>query len=121
VESKQHRQPAREVRGPVSSLVLTFLEQHYARDLTLAEIARSTFLTPNYLSTLFKRETGSSIVEALAQIRVEQATHLLMEHNLPLAEVARAVGYNNLDRFSRVFRKHKGVAPRYYGKNTGKI
>lgn len=102
--------------GPVSCQIVAFLHQNYARELTLAEIAASMFLTPNYLSTVFKQESGITITEALARIRINHAIRLLVENKMPLAAVAEAVGYNSLDRFSRVFRRFTGVAPRHYGK-----
>lgn len=103
--------------GAVSSRVLDFLQRHYQRDLTLEEIARHTFLTPNYLAAVFKRETGQTIFQALSQIRIEHAARLILENQTPLSQIAEAVGYNSYDRFARVFREVKGVSPKYFGQS----
>jgi AraC-like DNA-binding protein len=104
----------RSIHGATSDRVIEFLRLNYGRDLSLAEIAAHTFLTPNYLTALFKQETGETIFDTLAQIRVERATELLQE-DMPVHLVAKAVGFNSLDRFSRVFRRLKGMPPSRYG------
>ena len=103
--------------GIVSGHVNYYLRTHYAEPLTLADIARSMHLNPHYLVRRFKFETGTTVFEKLAQIRIEQATRLVLEKRLPLDEIAAAVGYNSVDHFSRVFRKIKGVPPSRYGLN----
>lgn len=118
IELKQQEASRSMMLGPISNKVITYLRENYKRDLSLSEIADNTFLTPNYLSTVFKQETNLTIWEALARIRVEYATRLLMENKIPLHMVAQSVGYNSLDRFTRVFRRIKGVAPKYYGKES---
>jgi len=104
--------------GSASSRVLLFLRENYAQNLTLSDIARHTHLSPNYLASIFKQENGQTIFDALTKIRVEHATRLLIETQMPVSEVAKAVGYNSLDRFSRVFRQLKGVPPSLYGQNS---
>jgi len=104
--------------GSTSARVLFFLRENYAQNLTLSDVARHTHFSPNYLASIFKQETGQTIFDALAKIRVEHATRLLLENKLPVHEVAKAVGYNSLDRFSRVFRQLKGVPPSLYGQNS---
>lgn len=103
-----------------SAQVLLFLREHYAKNLTLSDIARHTHFSPNYLASRFKQETGQTIFDALTKIRVEHATRLLVEHQMPVNEVAKAVGYNSLDRFSRVFRQLKGVPPSQYGQHSSR-
>jgi AraC-like DNA-binding protein len=79
----------------VSQRVLTYLEAHYAEEISLQAVAQAAYLSPNYLTTIFKKETGHTITEALTEIRLRHARRLLMEKQLPVYEVARAVGYEN--------------------------
>ncbi len=100
----------------VSQRVLAYLEAHYAEEISLQAIAQAAYLSPNYLTTVFKKETGHTIVEALTEIRLRHARRLLLEKQLPVYEVARAVGYENVSHFSRVFHRHTGSSPGRYGK-----
>lgn len=102
----------------VSGRVQAYLRAHYAEDLTLAEIARSTYFTPSYLAGIYKRETGQTIFETLAQIRVDHAAGLLGDHRMPIALVSATVGYKSVDHFSRVFRRVQGVSPMQYRRQS---
>jgi AraC-like DNA-binding protein len=101
--------------GYVARRVLHYLEEFYADDVSLASVARVACLSPNYLASVFKQETGQTIFEALADVRLRHATRLLMEGQA-VRNVARAVGYNDLSHFSHTFRRKLGVSPGRYGK-----
>ena len=94
-----------------------FMRENYTRRLALDEIAAQIHLNPQYFSVLFKREVGESVVDYLANLRVEHAKTLLKETLLPINEIARSVSYEDPDYFSRVFRRHCGISPRQY-RNT---
>ena len=81
-------------QGQVSGFVLKYLHDHYAKPIGLSDVARVVHLTPQYLTTRFKQETGLSVFEQLTQIRMDHAARLLLEERLPLRQVAEAVGYN---------------------------
>ena len=91
-----------------------FMWEHYARRLTLGEIAAHVHLNPQYFSVLFKRETGQSVVDHLTHLRLEQAKCLLKDTSLPINQVAGQVGYEDPDYFSRLFHKVNGISPRQY-------
>ena len=88
--------------------------EHYARRLTLGEIAAHVHLNPQSFSVLFKRETGQSVVDHLTHLRLEQAKCLLKDTSLPINQVAGQVGYEDPDYFSRLFHKVNGMSPRQY-------
>lgn len=91
-----------------------FMWGNYTRRITLDEIAGHVHLNPQYLSVLFKRETGESVVDYLTNLRIEQAKTVLKESTLPINEIARSIGYDDPDYFSRVFRRRCGMSPRQY-------
>jgi len=101
--------------GYVSRRVLHFLEEHYAGEVSLAGVAQVVCLSPNYLANVFKQETGQTVFEALADVRLRHAARLLMEGET-VRNVARSVGYNDLSHFSHVFRRKMGISPGRYGK-----
>jgi two-component system response regulator YesN len=91
------------------------LTTRYREDLHLTDIAGELFITPNYLSRLFRQETGKSFVELLSEIRMDNArTLLLSEDRMKIYEVGSAVGYSNPRYFSEWFHKNTGMSPGEY-------
>lgn len=86
-------------------------EQLGEQDLTREQIARHVYLNPDYLTRLFKKETGLSISDYLQQQRIEYAKHLLTHSDQPVSAVAQAAGYANLSYFSTLFKKMTGMTP----------
>jgi two-component system response regulator YesN len=94
--------------------LIGYMKSHYAQNLTLNDAAGIANMSPSYLSTMFKRETGKSFIELLTEIRMEKATELLRQTDLPSYLIAEKVGYDNINYFGRTFKKEKGVSPSQY-------
>lgn len=105
--------PGQAVRSEIKA-VIRLLEERYTEKLELAEIARQVSMNPSYLSNLFKRETGKGVVEYLTEYRMKRAGDLLRRTDLPVGEVARRVGYDNIFYFSRVFKRFHELSPSEY-------
>jgi two-component system response regulator YesN len=102
---------------PISYLIsktLQALHSRYMEDLQLTQIAEELFITPNYLSRLFKQETGISFSEQLSQIRVQKACELLVETNEKIYRIGEVIGHNNPRYFSEWFVKQTGMTPGEY-------
>lgn len=80
----------------------------------LTDVAAVAALSPAYLTTLFKRELGSSVGRYLAQFRLECAEELLSQGTCTVTEVARRCGYSSIYVFERAFKRHSGRAPGEY-------
>jgi len=91
---------------------LRYIEKHYARDLSVQELAKVVFLHPDYFSRAFKKQTGMSFVEYRTRVRIEKAKVLLLREDLAVAEVAERVGFSDPNYFSRVFSRLEGKPPR---------
>lgn len=89
-----------------------YLETHYAEPLTLESIASALQVSAYYLSHVFSEENDFTLFATLTTLRMEKARLLLRAGNQSVAEIARAVGYDNSNYFSKVFRRYFGVAPR---------
>jgi AraC family transcriptional regulator len=100
-------------RRPVSD-ALAFIHQHYARELSLTEIAQAVHLSPFYLARLFKQSLGVSPHQYLIQLRVNSARWLLSAGSgeRSLAELAAAVGFADQSHLTRHFKRVTGVTPR---------
>ncbi|MCU6707364.1 response regulator [Paenibacillus sp. J5C_2022] len=85
-----------------------YVEHHYATAVSFADIARELHVSRQYLSSLFKRETGITFIEYLRQFRVQKAVALLLQRKYKAYEVGEMVGYPEPAYFSKVFKKITG-------------
>lgn len=79
-------------------------------------LANAVFLNPDYISRLFKKETGLLISEYLQQQRIEYAKKLLLHTNKSVTDIALAVGYSNISYFSTTFKKSLKMGPAEFRK-----
>ncbi len=96
-----------------------YILEHYGQNITLDRIAVHLAVSRNYLSRIFRKETGSKIWDYLADVRMEKARILLAETNLKTVEIAERVGYENSTYFSSVFKKKNGMTPKEYRNISG--
>lgn len=94
--------------------VMHYIQDHYAEDLTLTDIAEKVYLNPVYISRLIKEQTGKNYTDLVMELRVAHAVQLLENTDLYVYEIAEQVGYHNLKYFYKVFRKIKGCSPSDY-------
>lgn len=85
-------------------------------DLSRETIAHYTFLSPDYLSRIFKKKTGLSISDYMIQERFKKARELLVTTDLSISAVVSAVGYSHFSYFSKMFKKIVGCTPIDYRK-----
>lgn len=91
-----------------------YINEHLSEDVSVASIASSLYITPNYLSRLFKRVTGEGCNEYIVRKRIEKAKILLETTNLKTYKIAMSVGYNDTNYFSLAFKKSTGMSPTKY-------
>ncbi len=101
--------------------VKRYIDTHLDQDLSRDSIANDVFLNPDYLSRIFKRETGYSISDYVLAARIRKAKELLRQTNIPVSAVATSVGYTNFSHFARIFKKHVGIGPTDYRNQFRKI
>jgi AraC-like DNA-binding protein len=89
-----------------------YIDLHYAEQISLDHIADSLGISPFYLSHLFSRQSDFSFVGYLTQVRMQKAKNLLAGGVKNVSEAAYAVGYNDGNYFSKVFRRYFGINPR---------
>jgi two-component system response regulator YesN len=89
----------------------TYIRERLAEDISREDIAGHVYLNPDYLTRVFKKETGLSVSDYLMQQRLGLAAELLSSTDLPVGTIAAKVGYANFSHFSRMFKKHTGLGP----------
>jgi Response regulator containing CheY-like receiver domain and AraC-type DNA-binding domain len=97
-------------------LAKQYIQQNYSKPISLEEVSGVAGFNASYFSTLFKKESGVSFMDYLAEIRMNRAKELLRETSLSVAAVCEQVGYSDLKYFAKNFRKTTGVKPNEYRK-----
>ncbi|MBR0137088.1 MAG: helix-turn-helix domain-containing protein [Erysipelotrichaceae bacterium] len=88
-----------------------YVEENYHENIDREDVAAVAFVTPNYLSKLFKNSMGMNLREYINQLRIDEAKRLLISTSMSVSEIASYVGYFNISYFSTVFHKIVGVSP----------
>ncbi|MGL4735868.1 MAG: AraC family transcriptional regulator [Cellulosilyticaceae bacterium] len=91
--------------------LIDYMTYHYMEDITLDGISKMMFISPTYISKIFKEETGTSPISYLIQIRLEKAFEILTNENHPISTVSKMVGYHDAYYFSKLFKKYYGFPP----------
>lgn len=103
-----------EATNPLVREATEYMQENYARDLSLTEVAEHLRISTGYLSTLMNQNLGCGFVDYLNQVRVDRACCYLEQNQLKNYEVAYKVGFNDEKYFSKVFKKIKGMTPKEY-------
>lgn len=103
--------------NPLTLKIMEYIHKNIGNKITLEDIGRHTFFSPIYCDTLFKRETGRSIIDYLLEKRIDEAKRLLIEGTLSLQSVSENVGFSDYNYFSRVFKARSGYSPSSYRKS----
>lgn len=94
------------------------ISEQYSHPLTIEYLAERVFMSPNYLRTIFKENTGSTVLEYVTEVRMEHASDMLRNGALKIHEISAKVGYENPSHFCAIFLKKKGLTPNQYRKQT---
>ncbi len=96
-------------RKKAIQLAMQLIHENHHRDISLEWIAQQIYLSPGYLSGLFHKETGYSVIQYITLCRMEKAREYLTQTNMKIVDIARRVGYSNSSYFCLQFRKYYGV------------
>ena len=94
--------------------VKEYINRNYSANLSVELLASIVYLTPDYLSRLFKKSTGRSISQYIRQVRMERASELLLTTNRKVIDIGAEVGYPNYSYFCQSFREYYGKSPEKY-------
>lgn len=94
--------------------VLDYIDKNYNHDLSVEMLASLVYLTPDYLSRLFKKSTEKSLSQYIRQVRMEKASNLLLTTNRKVIDIGTDVGYPNYSYFCQSFREYFGKSPEKY-------
>lgn len=100
-------------------LAQQYIERNYDKQLTVNDLAEQFHLNHNYFSTLFKKETGQTVINYLTAIRMREACRLLSNTTTSASDISKMIGYENLNYFYKIFKKYMGLTPVSYREQKG--
>jgi YesN/AraC family two-component response regulator len=98
------------------SEIIRFINENYAKPITLYSLSQKFFISPYYLSRLFKSTTGFTYVEYLTTVRIKSAQRLLRETKWKMSRIMEHVGFHDPAHFGKVFKKMSRCTPLQYRK-----
>lgn len=101
----QERHLIQEIQG--------YIREHLD-EVSRSRLAQVFYLSPNYLSKLFRKETGDSLSEFIQQERMQKAKQLLRQEGMSISRIAEETGYPSFAHFSKQFKKFVGMSPNEY-------
>lgn len=93
------------------SRICEYVRTHYSENVTLENTAKRFFVSKEYLSSAFKKETGATFTRYLISVRMEKAKEMILEYGIPIQRVAEMVGYTDIAYFYRTFKRFFGTTP----------
>lgn len=93
---------------------LSFIDENYAKNITLDEVAKLQNLNPSYFCRVFKRASGSSFVDYLNFVRICKSEKMIAMGEKSILEIAGDVGFTSLSYFNRIFKRYKNCTPTEY-------
>lgn len=119
---KRHEEKRSNIKANLlSHRIQRYLDTHYSEPLTLQSISQALNVSEYYLAHVFKDETGMPPMQYVMKRRMGEAQTLLMDTNLPIAEISEQIGYGNPWNFSTAFSRCVGMSPSQYRKSFKKI
>jgi AraC-like DNA-binding protein len=103
-----------EPQGPSSHLVdraLSIVDRHFARNLSDTAVANQLGLSTSHFRHLFREATGQPFHKYVVAMRLEKARTMLVEEEMAISAVAKAVGFTGLSHFSRAFTQRFSASP----------
>ena len=97
----------------MSEQVNRYIMEHYRENIGRSEVAQQFHLSPEYLSKVYKQETGKRLKDFIMECRIEEAKRR-MDQGERVSEAAEAAGFDNFTYFSTVFKKYTGISPNQY-------
>lgn len=100
--------------------LLAYVDGHFAEPMQVKDISAMFFLSPNYVSSLFRSRLNTTFSTYVNDLRINKAAHLLINTRKSVAEIAELCGYSEPQYFIRIFRTRMRVTPlKYRNENAG--
>ena len=105
--------PESEAESPVD-IVKKLIEQNISAEISRDELAAAVYMNPDYLTRLFRKETGMSISDYIIDKRLSLAKHMLKNTDMSIVDISEKTGFSYSSYFVRLFKKKVGITPQQY-------
>lgn len=95
----------------IVNTIIEFINENYMKDISLDIISQTMYLSPAYISKIFKEEIGESPINYLIKVRLSKADEFLRKGGFSIKDIAHSVGYQDAYHFSKLFKKYYGYPP----------
>ena len=102
----------------ISERIKQILVENVYTEISLSRIASELFFSVTYIKTTFKKSTGKTVMQYLAELKIEEAKKLISQDCYTFMEIAYKLGYSSLHYFSRQFKKVTSMTPTQYAKTV---
>jgi AraC-like DNA-binding protein len=102
--------------NPITSGVIDYIHHNYSADINVAKVAKKLGYNPNYISVVFRKTTGISLLHYINSIRIDAAKNLLLNSSNSIKFIAAQVGFNDEKHFMKLFRSFENTTPTKYRK-----
>jgi AraC family L-rhamnose operon transcriptional activator RhaR len=103
----------------IARTAMRYLRDNFSRQIEVRDVAAQVHLSERHLSRLFREITGVTVLEYLTNLRIEMASQLLLDKEIPIKQVARSVGYPDAHYFTTLFGKRTGMTPNVFRSSGG--
>jgi AraC family L-rhamnose operon transcriptional activator RhaR len=110
---------ARSIAESVVQTAIQYLQDNLAQRFEVRDVAAQVNLSERQLSRIFRKATGTSILTYLTRLRMDRAMQLLLHSELPIKQVAAAVGYPDTHYFTTLFGRYTRTTPAAYRRSGG--
>lgn len=94
--------------------IINYIEENYNQKISLTEIARKNFYSPNYFSKIFKESQGKTLTQFISEFRIKESIKMLETTDFSIESIAYNVGYKDKKNFYSAFKKMTGMTPKTY-------
>ena len=98
--------------------IIKILEENLYFEITLEDIASELFFSKTYIKSVFKKQTGTTVIQYYINLKIEEAKKLISERNSSFTEIALKLNFGTVYYFSRIFKKKTGITPSEFKKSV---
>lgn len=102
------------IESDIVADVMQYVKNNLEKKLTVSQIAKTIPISSNYLSTLFRKNTGKHLVEYIAAEKMKKAKEYMREGKYTFTQISDMLGFNSIHYFSKLFKKQFGITPSEY-------
>ena len=94
--------------------VISYIHEHILDDLSLGTISANFYINPSYLSSIFKKETGTALTEYINRKKVEESKYFLLHSEMTISEISALFRFCNQSYYTSLFKKYTGMTPKKF-------